>query len=77
VSLVGGRCKARASFGHYFAASLNRAPTPKTKTAGSFDPAIQNSNPNRLKAKAQLAFFSGSAFAVFFSIAHQFQRPRR
>jgi hypothetical protein len=24
---------------------LPRSPTPKTKTAGSFDPAIQNSNP--------------------------------
>src|ERR1700737_2414930 len=50
--------------------STSTASVPQTKTAGSFAPAIQNSQPlTQLNANPQLAFASGAAAAVFFSIA--------
>ena len=54
------------------AATFLRRPAfaAKTKTAGSFNPAVQNSLAlNPASTKAQPAFFSGAAAAVFFSIA--------
>ena len=45
---------------------------PQTKTAGSFDPAIQNSQPLAQSGAnpqpALAAFFSNATFGIFFSI---------